>query len=225
MRYFISPAILLMVAIGAGSAGNKDSSWKPFMPEDVKAALEKRSQTKIAEANKAGNKTKVEVEETLIAAYALSVKKADAADVAKVKAKITRKEIFAGMMDLYAGKEKKGDGIHASLQYQPKLKNLNSIEGLLGSLSRKKLSDEQLGMVAEELPRLAYWIEKTAELTRLNPPAENADKWDALALDMRNSAIAVAEATRKKDAEGILTAASKLQDSCTICHRKFKPAK
>jgi hypothetical protein len=233
-RFSIIAAILLFVAIGAGSAGSgdKESLWKPFMPEDIKGVLEMRSRAKIMEANKAGNKTKAEVEETLIAAYALSVQTKDAgkkpdaaAEIAKLKTKMIRKEIFSGMMDLYAGKEKKGDGIHTALQYQPKLKNLNSVEALIGSLARKKLTDENLAMVAEELPRLSNWIAVTANLTRLAPPSEMADRWEALAIEMRNSALALAESSRQKDAEGILKAAGTLQDTCTICHRKFKPAK
>ena len=70
------------------------------------------------------------------------------------------------MMEIYRNKSKGGEGIHADLQYQPKLKNLNGIEALIGALGTKKLSAENLDKVATELPRLSYRIAVTGDLTR-----------------------------------------------------------
>src|SRR5262245_35025229 len=45
------------------------------------------------------------------------------------------------LMVFFRNKSKGGEGLHADLQYQPKLANLNGIEALIGALSKKKLTD------------------------------------------------------------------------------------
>ena len=81
------------------------------------------------------------------------------------------------MMEIFRGKAKGGEGLHAELQYHPKLKNLNGIEAFLGALAGKKLSDENLDKVAKELPNLASRIAVVGSLTHELPQEKNVAEW------------------------------------------------
>jgi hypothetical protein len=126
------------------------------------------------------------------------------------------------MMDMFRNKSKGGEGLYADLQYQPKLKNLNGTEALIGALSAKKLSDTNLDKVAKELPHLSYRMAVVAALTHEMPPEKGAGEWRNLSLQMRDASIALAESAQKKNAEGIQKAATSLESSCTQCHSAFK---
>lgn len=126
------------------------------------------------------------------------------------------------MMRMFLSKAKGGEGIHPDLQYQPKLKNLNGIEALLGGLANKKLSDENLGKVSKELPFLAYRLAVVSSVTHELAPKKDAAKWRELSIVMRDSSIALAEAAQKKDGTGVLKAATTLENSCIDCHSAFK---
>jgi hypothetical protein len=126
------------------------------------------------------------------------------------------------LMNIFRNQSKGGEGIHADLQYQPKLKNLNGIEALLGSLAGKKLNEENLGKVSKELPNLAYRIAVVGSLTHGYAPEKDANKWREISVQMRDTSIALAEAAQQKNAEGVQKAAEGLQNSCTQCHREFK---
>ena len=126
------------------------------------------------------------------------------------------------LMEIFRNKSKGGEGLHADLQYHPKLKNLNGIEALLGALSAKKLSEDNLAKVEKELPKLGYRLAVVASLTHeLTPKKEGAD-WRRISIQMRDASIALAEAAHKKNADGILKAAVSLESSCTQCHSAFK---
>jgi hypothetical protein len=233
-RFFISASaaafILFFLIRGASPAGDKAAPWQPFLPVEEQKVLASRSLEAIMELSKAGNKTRAEVEEAILAGYALSVERKSGdskeanrrEDIAKLKGKMQRKELFVDMMEIFRNKAKRGDGIHAELQYQPKLKNQNGIEALIGALAGKKLSEENLAKVEKELPLLSYRIAVMANLTQHAAPAKDTDRWIKLASDMRDSALALAKSAKKKDANGILKAADALQDSCITCHREFK---
>jgi hypothetical protein len=126
------------------------------------------------------------------------------------------------LMEIFRNKSKGGEGLHADLQYQPKLKNLNGIEALLGALSAKKLSEDNLAKVEKELPRLAYRIAVVAAITHELMPQKRAGEWRDFSIQMREASLALAEATNKKNADGILKAAGSLESSCTQCHSAFK---
>jgi cytochrome c556 len=223
--------ILFSLVVGASPGGDKAAPWKPFLPEDAHGVLAMRSMTAVAEAGKAGNKERAEVEEAISAGYVLSVERksgelkesARQDEIAKIRGKMQRKEIFVEMMETFRNRTKQRvDGIHADLQYQPKLKNQNSIEALIGALATKKLSEENLAKVEKELPLLSYRIAVMANLSQHAAPAKDTERWIKLASDMRDSAISLAKAATKKDANGIFKAADALQDSCINCHREFK---
>jgi hypothetical protein len=222
-------AILLSPLITASPAGDKESPWKRFLPEDVYRVLSERSFKAMDEASKAGNKAKLNVESAILRGYTLSVdrkagnpKKGNPETEAELKAELKRKEFLADMMEIYRNKAKGGEGIHEELQYQPKLKNQNGVESLIGALAAKKLSEENLAKVEKELPRLSYRVAVTANLTQYAAPEKGKERWNALAVEMRASALALAESAQKKNADGIMKAADALQNSCTQCHREFK---
>jgi hypothetical protein len=226
---FVVAAIVLSLLITASPAGDKESPWKRFLPEDVFRVLSERSFKTMDEASKAKNKAKLDVEAAIQRGYTLSVdrkagnpKKGNPETEAELKAELKRKEFFADMMKIYRNKAKGGEGIHDELQYQPKLKNQNGIESLIGALAAKKLSDDNLAKVEKELPLLSYRIAVTASLTQYAAPEKGKERWNALAVEMRESALALAESAHKKNADGILMAADALQNSCTQCHREFK---
>ncbi|HZZ78125.1 MAG TPA: cytochrome c [Gemmataceae bacterium] len=149
--------------------------------------------------------------------------KLDAAEAkADLKQLLSRKESLAAIMEIYRNKAKGGEGIHADLQYQPKLKNQNGIEALIGALASKKLNEANLDKVAVELPRLSYRIAVTANLTQVAAPAKGKERWAALSVKMRDASTALAESAQKKNADGIVKAADSLQNSCTECHREFR---
>jgi hypothetical protein len=233
-RFFISAAptatILVFFVFGLVPAGEKSSPWKRFLPEEAYNVLTERSSKTIAAAAKAGDTVKSDTETAIRHGYRLSLqkepgglKKIDVDEtVAALRMTMQRKESLVEMMEIYRNKAKGGEGIHDDLQYQPKLKNQNGIEALLGALAAKKLSDENLAKVEKELPRLSYRIAVTANLTQYAAPQKGKERWNALAIEMRDSALALAESAQKKNADGIMKAADALQTSCTQCHREFK---
>lgn len=139
--------------------------------------------------------------------------------------KVARKDYLQEMqwmMETFRGRAKGGEGLHADLQYHPKLKNLNGIEAFIGALSGKKLSDENLDKVAQELPNLALRVAVLGSITHEFAPAKGAGQWRDISNQMRDASIALAEAAQKKNGAGILKAAQALESSCTQCHSAFK---
>jgi hypothetical protein len=126
------------------------------------------------------------------------------------------------MMKMFLSKAKGGEGIHPDLQYQPKLKNLNGIEALLGGLATKKLSDDNLTKVSKELPLLAYRIAVVGSVTHELAPKKDAGKWREFSITMRDSSLALADAAQKKNSEGLMKAALALENSCIECHSEYK---
>ena len=126
------------------------------------------------------------------------------------------------MMEVFKNKKKGGEGLHADLHYHPKLKNLDGIEALIGALSSKKLSDENLAKVSKELPLLAYRVAVIGSITHEFAPTKGAGQWRELSSQMHKSAVDLADAAQKKNADGIQKAATSLESSCTQCHSAFK---
>ena len=126
------------------------------------------------------------------------------------------------MMKIFLSKAKGGEGIHAELQYHPSLKNLNGIEALIGKLAGKKLSDDNLTKVEKELPYLGYRLAVVGSITHEFTPKKEVEKWREFSRDMRDASIALAESARKKDGDGVMKAASALENTCVECHSVFK---
>jgi hypothetical protein len=169
---------------------------------DAVAAARKNDRKKLADFSKA--------------AQSASMAPADVKDWTKVL------HATEPMMKMFLSKAKGGEGIHADLQYHPSLKNTNGIEALIGKLAAKKLSDDNLTRVEKELPYLGYRIAVVGAITHEFTPKKDVEKWRDFARDMRDASIALADSARKKNAEGILKAASALENTCVECHSVFK---
>lgn len=151
-----------------------------------------------------------------------AIQKAAAAGPEQVKDWKPYLQELQWMMETFRGKAKGGEGIHADLQYQPKLKNLNGIEALIGGLSGKQLSPENFGKVQKELPNLAYRVAVIAAITHEFAPNKGAGQWRELSMQMRDAAIAIADGARNTSPVGVWKAAQSLENSCTQCHSAFR---
>src|SRR5262249_31138828 len=131
------------------------------------------------------------------------------------------------VMTLFEGKDKKGEGVHPDLLYSPKVKSQNGSEALIYALAAKKLTDANVAKMSKELELLGYRVATIGALTLVRGPdkkanAEDAKLWDDQAVLMRDSAVELAEAARKKDGAGILEACKRLENTCVECHGTFK---
>lgn len=132
------------------------------------------------------------------------------------------------IMDTYRTKSKGGEGIHADLQVNPRLKTaLNGIEEKIRALAMKKLSDTNVQKAAKELELLGYREAAMGSLIHGYAPAKKVgtkdpQEWRELSLAMRDAAVALAQAAAKKDAEGIHSASTRLNSACNQCHTSFR---
>ena len=220
-------------------------AYKELSERSIKAIEE------MAKANGPAAREKINVEAAILAAYTLSTKSAGDDAVAQLrgaalaapkadlkalaafgntikaapKAPANGKNLkveLVDLMEIFRNKSKGGEGIHVDLQYQPKLKNLNGIESLIGTLGAKKISDDNLAKISKELPNLAYRSAVVALLTGGLAPEKGAAEWRDLSVKMRDASIAMAEAAQKKNADGVFKAAQALESTCTQCHSAFK---
>jgi len=220
-------------------------AYKVLTERSIKAIEE------TAKANGKNAREKVNVEAAILAGYTLSVETPNADGVAQLrgaalaaaKTKLAKLSDFRGlvttapkaaanssgmdfdlmdMMEIFRGKAKGGEGIHPDLQYQPKLKNLNGIEALIGSLGKKLIAPGDLGKIAKELPNLSYRIATVASITYRQAPKKGAEQWRDLSIKMRDASVVLADAASKKNANGVLIAAQALETTCTACHSEFK---
>jgi hypothetical protein len=131
------------------------------------------------------------------------------------------------VMILVATKARKGEGIHADLQYNDKMKKQNGVEALINALAAKKLTDANLGKMSKELELLAYRVATIGALTLRRGPSEKKkgvdDRlWEEQAIAMRDAAIEWAEGARKNDGPAVFEACKRLENTCVECHSKFK---
>jgi hypothetical protein len=145
---------------------------------------------------------------------------------------VNMKKLFGGevlaMMDHLRPKAKGGDGIAASLQTSAPLKGaLNGIEDKIRALAKKKMTEANMKKSADEMVPFGYRLAVLAEVTDDFAPASKAGKkdpkvWHELSVQMRDSALEMAAASKKKDAAAIFDAAGRLEASCTQCHSIFR---
>jgi hypothetical protein len=119
-------------------------------------------------------------------------------------------------------KKKGGDGIHPDLQTSGPLKALNGGEEKIRSLAKKKLTETALKKSAKEMVLFGYQLAVLAEVVDDLAPAQKTKEWRDLSRDMRSAAIKLAEASQKKDADGIFMAGTSLDSSCSRCHSAFR---
>lgn len=249
--FWTAPFALTAIAL-LTSAFGQGGGPKPVIPAEASKVLTERSIQSIeqlAKANAEGAREKINVEAAILAGYtifaknagddqaamlrgaALGVGKMDLKALAKFGSakgpktpadiKLVKVELN-DLMAIFFSKAKKGEGIHPDLHYQPKLKNLNGIEALVGALAAKKLTNDNMAKVAGELPNLAYRIGVVGAITEQLAPKKGAGAWRELSIKMRDASFTLAEAAKKKDANGVFTAAQMLDNTCTTCHSEFK---
>ena len=63
---------------------------------------------------------------------------------------------------------------------------------------------------------------EASELLKVEGRARESEDWAAIATAMGAAAAEARTAAQKKDAEGILAAGERLNNSCDNCHRKFQ---
>ena len=65
---------------------------------------------------------------------------------------------------------------------------------------------------------------EASELLKVEGRAKESEDWATIAKAMGDAAAEVRAAAQKQDAEGILAAGERLNNSCDNCHRKFQVA-
>jgi len=63
---------------------------------------------------------------------------------------------------------------------------------------------------------------EVSELLKVEGRAKDSEDWATIAKAMGDAAAEARAAAQKKDAEGILAAGERLNNSCDNCHRKFQ---
>ena len=128
-------------------------------------------------------------------------------------------------------KKKGGDGLHPNLLTVPRLVNprMNGIEEKIKFLRRQKLNNAQMKKEAVQLALLAYKVAALGQLAddwSPNVPVGVGQKtrrnWQRWSKDMRDKALQLAGAANAVNPNMVWTAAKKLDDSCTRCHKVFK---
>jgi hypothetical protein len=124
---------------------------------------------------------------------------------------------------------KGGDGLSKNLQTNQKLKGaLNGIEEKIRALGQKQLPANRIKVEAGDLALMADKVAAIANLTHAWAPKNDNGKkkrqdWLDWSLEMRQHALDLAKAARKKDAAAVFDMAQKLNSNCTNCHGVFKP--
>jgi hypothetical protein len=204
----------LLVSLGQ-AGGDKGGAWKAYLPAAAQQELKARAQKAVEMDPK-----RKEVEAFMVKGYELANK-------GGASLKLGAPSDLADMMNLLRIKAKGGEGTAEALQYNAKLKNLNNIEALIGALATKQLTDDNVAKTSKELELLAYRLAVMGSITHDNAPSDRVAKdqvvgWQKLSLDMRDASVALAQAASKKDAAGVQKASTRLEASCTQCHRDYR---
>jgi len=132
------------------------------------------------------------------------------------------------LMDHFRTKDKGGDGIHADLQSNIRLKGTqNGIEEKLRALGMKELAAAGMKKEAKELELLAYRTAVVSSLTYYFAPAmkvgkKDPDEWRTLSLQSRDAAVGLAQAAKKGDTAAVFKASNSLNSACNQCHSTFR---
>jgi hypothetical protein len=105
--------------------------------------------------------------------------------------------------------------------------NPDGIEAKIIDLSKKAKPAAQIQTEADALVQMGYVAAAIGEIANAKPPAKDEGKkkkkdWLTWSADMRDSALAFADAAKTKNPMAVQKAASKLYSSCTTCHAVFK---
>jgi hypothetical protein len=132
------------------------------------------------------------------------------------------------IMAFFKTKEKGGEGLPPTLQFNVRLKGKsNGIEELIGELDKKKLTPANLAKGKDELILMAYKAAVVGVITHdyapLKPFKGKAPKlWLDDSEQMRDAAIELVEAIRKNNVDDVQRTAKRLNASCLQCHSNFR---
>ena len=131
------------------------------------------------------------------------------------------------LMVHFLPKSEGGDGIHADLQSNDRLKgSKNGILEKIRHLSTTELTAPKLESEAKELELFGYRSAVIGSLIyHLVPakikPNKTAQQWQDLAIEMRDHSVELAVAAQKRDAAAVLKASASLRSACSRCHNVF----
>jgi hypothetical protein len=134
-------------------------------------------------------------------------------------------ETVLDLMNLYRTKMKDGEGLPPVLQTTVRLKGTqNGIEEKIRYMAMKKLTPAALANEAAELETFGYRMAADAALTANFAGVQKGGTrdWMEFSTTMRDAGVALAEAAKQKDAEGIFKAGTALNSSCAQCHAMFR---
>jgi len=100
---------------------------------------------------------------------------------------------------------------------KPLMEDAKGVESMLAQVDRARTGSrdhDQLINLARQAARIAAGIEG-------HDPGRNRDDWREYVVEMRKSAVMLAQATQENDAFGMLSAARRLDTSCQNCHKLF----
>jgi RNA polymerase sigma-70 factor (ECF subfamily) len=91
------------------------------------------------------------------------------------------------------------------------------VQGFVARVDRDRLGSPDRGPVID----LARQSARIAERIEGHDPGRNRDDWREYVIEMRTSALLLAQVTEQNDASGMLFAARRLDTSCQKCHKAF----
>jgi RNA polymerase sigma factor (sigma-70 family) len=100
---------------------------------------------------------------------------------------------------------------------KPLLENANGAEQMFARVDRARAGSpdhDQLVNLARQAAHIASGIEG-------HDPGRNRDDWREYVVEMRKSAMMLAQATQENDSFSMLSAARRLDSSCQKCHKLF----
>jgi hypothetical protein len=96
------------------------------------------------------------------------------------------------------------------------------------SLTKRPLPTAQMNKESEELALMGYKAAMIGQIARTHDPekepraAKDQKEWESLSADMYDAAMEFATAAKAKDPKALKTAAVKLNNNCSACHKKFR---
>jgi hypothetical protein len=156
-------------------------------------------------------------------AAALASLKGGAAGAAPA-ADLEEKADLAGIMNLLRLRSRGGLGF--GVKPPAGAATTDGIEARVMALAKRPLKSDDLKKQADDLVRSAYIMAAVSEVSEAHTPKKMPGKdpkdWTSWTNDMRESALALADAAKKGDPAALKAAASKLNASCNNCHGTFR---
>jgi hypothetical protein len=124
------------------------------------------------------------------------------------------------VMNLLKLRSRGGLGIGAPGAVAP-----DGMEAKVVNMAKRPLTSPQLAKESKDLVRLAYVNAAIAQISEARSDVDgkmDPKAWQKWSIDMRQSALELADAAQAMNPAGVKAAAKKLNTSCTDCHDKFR---